>query len=256
MLFSGIDIGSLTAKAVIIENDRIITSHVIPVKRNPTLSATLVYKEALAKVELKPTDITFCVGTGYGRGRISYANKTLSEISCHGKGAYVLDPSIRTIIDIGGQDCKVIVLNDKGEMQDFLMNDKCAAGTGRYLEIMAELLNVTLDDLGEKALKSKSPVSMSSVCSIYAQMEVLKLISKKIKKEDILAGINRAMAERVVNMTRKMRIKPTYTMSGGVAKNTAVVKYISQLLQIDFMPLPIDSQLVGALGAAHFAKLQ
>lgn len=255
MLYAGIDIGSLTGKAVVINDSEIVASAIIRVKRNPVLTSKLVYKTALDQAKISMEDIKFCVGTGYGRERISYADKTLSEITCHGTGAYLLDNSVRTIIDIGGQDCKVIRLDPNGSMKDFIMNDKCAAGTGRYLEIMAELLNLSLDELGRISEESKSPIKMSSVCSIYAQSEVLNYISKNIKKKDIAAGINRAMAERVLNLTKKLVLKPKYAISGGVAKNIGVVKNLESLLKTEFVQLRVDSQLIGALGAAHIAKL-
>ncbi|MBD3354138.1 MAG: hypothetical protein GF364_21835 [Candidatus Lokiarchaeota archaeon] len=166
----------------------------------------------------------------------------------------MLNREIRTVIDVGGQDCKVICLDDAGDLKDFVMNEKCAAGTGRYLEIMADLLNVSLDDLGKISLKAKSAISMTSVCSIYAQAEVLQYISKKARKEDIAAGINKAMAERVITMTKKLSLEPKYTISGGVAKNIGVVYNMEKILGIKFEKLPIDTQLVGALGAAFFAK--
>ncbi len=250
---AGIDIGSLTGKAVILDQNNIVASAIIPVKRNPILTSELVYKEALEQANLNLGDIEYCVGTGYGRERIPFVQKSLSEISCHGKGAYILNSRIRTIIDVGGQDCKVILLDEQGDLLDFLMNEKCAAGTGRYLEIMAEMLDLSLDELGNISLKSKAPVKMTSVCSIYAQSEVLRFISKKARKEDIAAGINRAMADRVVSMTRKLALQPEFTISGGVAKNKGVVSCLEDTLGIQFEPLPVDPQLVGALGAAHFA---
>nr|MDO8118695.1 acyl-CoA dehydratase activase [Candidatus Sigynarchaeota archaeon] len=253
-MFCGIDIGSLTGKVVILDGDRVVSSEIVNVKRNPLLTSTLVYNQALEKGGLRPGDIAFCVGTGYGREKIPFVQKSLSEISCHGKGAYMLDARVRTIIDIGGQDCKVITLNNGGDLKDFVMNEKCAAGTGRYLEIMAGLLHVTLDDLGKMSLKAKTPVTMNSVCSIYAQAEVLQYISKKARKEDIAAGINQAMAERVVLMAKKMSLQPEFTITGGVAKNAGVVKNVERLLGIKLVALPFDSQLVGALGAAYFAK--
>ena len=165
MIFGGIDIGSLTGKALLLEDDKIASSAIIQVKRNPVLTSKLVYTEALDKINLKPEDVDYCVGTGYGREKIPFIQKSLSEISCHGKGAYMLNPKIRTIIDIGGQDCKVICLDTSGDLKDFIMNEKCAAGTGRYLEIMAELLNLSLDDLGKISLKARTPIVMSSTCS-------------------------------------------------------------------------------------------
>lgn len=254
MYFAGIDIGSLTGKVVILKDNDIFSSAIVRVKRNPVLTSEIVYEQALKNANLQEGEIKYCVGTGYGREKIPYADKTLSEITCHGTGAFQLDSSIRTIIDIGGQDCKVIRLDDNGELKDFIMNDKCAAGTGRYLEIMADLLHLSLDELGTISLKSKNAIRMSSVCSIYAQSEVLNYISKNLKTQDIAAGINRAMAERVFSMTKKIVLKPSFTISGGVAKNKGVVKSLEALLHASFVKLPVDSQLIGALGAAFIAK--
>ncbi len=254
LLFGGIDIGSLTGKALIMENNEILSSAIIRVKRNPVLTSELVYLEALNKVNLKPENVNYCVGTGYGREKIPYIDKSLSEISCHGKGANFLNNEIRSVIDVGGQDCKVISINEYGELIDFRMNEKCAAGTGRYLEIMAELLGLSLTELGTISLKSKTPISLSSVCSIYAQSEVLSYISRKIKKQDIAAGINFAMAKRVQKMTEKISLTPKFTITGGVAKNIGVVKNLESLMGVQFQPLRVDSQLIGALGASIFAK--
>jgi (R)-2-hydroxyacyl-CoA dehydratese activating ATPase len=239
---------------VIIEDNKIISSEIIRVKRNPILTSTLVYEKALSNINLEPEDISFCVGTGYGREKIPFVNKSLSEISCHGKGAYILNSSIRTIIDVGGQDCKIITLDDTGSLKDFRMNEKCAAGTGRYLELMAELLNLSLDQLGKISLKSKSPIKLNNICSIYAQTEVLKHISKKARKEDIAAGINSSMAERVANMSKKLVLKPNFLISGGVAKNIGVVQDLERILEIKFAKIEEDPQIIGALGAAWFAK--
>ena len=254
LLFGGIDIGSLTGKTVIMQDNEILSSAIIRVKRNPVLTSEIVYLKALDMVNLKPENINYCVGTGYGREKIPYINKSLSEISCHGKGANFLNSDIRSVIDVGGQDCKVISINKEGELVDFRMNEKCAAGTGRYLEIMAELLDLSLTELGTLSLKSKSPIALSSVCSIYAQSEVLNYISRKIKKQDIAAGINTAMAKRVHKMTEKISLTEKYTITGGVAKNIGVVKSLERLMNIEFQPLSIDAQLIGALGAAIFAK--
>ncbi len=256
MISSGIDIGSLTGKAVILDDNDIIASEIIRVKRNPVLTSTLVYKAVLEKAGLKKNDINFCVGTGYGREKIPFINKSISEISCHGKGAFKLDETIRTIIDIGGQDCKIIQIDDKGDLLDFRMNDKCAAGTGRYLELMAEILGLTLDELGTKSLSSHSPIVINSTCSIYAQSEVLHYISKKAKIKDITAGINRAMAERVVLMAKKIKatLEPSFVLSGGVAKNKGVVQELQRILGMKFQSINIDPQLVGALGAAFIGQ--
>jgi len=252
--YAGIDIGSLTGKAVIIEDGRILSSEVVYVKRNPVQTSEEVYRQALARINLAPGDIAFCVGTGYGREKIPFANKTLSEISCHGKGAHSCDRAIRTIIDVGGQDCKVITLDETGSLKDFMMNEKCAAGTGRYLELMADLLGLTLDELGTISLKARTPIQLTSICSIYAQAEVLQLISQKSRKEDIAAGVNSAMAERTAALARKLVLREKMAVTGGVAKNKGVVQNLERILGIKFTPLPVDPQIIGALGAAYIAQ--
>ena len=256
MIFAGIDIGSLTGKVVILDDQKIIASKIIQVKRNPIHTSNIVYNNCLEEASLKENDIDFCVGTGYGREKIPFINKSVTEISCHGKGGYIQNKSIRTIIDIGGQDCKVITVDSNGDLSDFIMNDKCAAGTGRYLEIMAEILNLSLSDLGTISLKSRSPCVINSNCSIYAQSEVLAHISKKTKIEDIAAGINQAMAKRVLMMANKLqsKLKPEFVLTGGVAKNKMVKKELEKLLGITFQNIEIDPQLVGAFGAAHIAR--
>lgn len=251
---AGIDVGSLTGKAVILEDGKILSSAVIHVKRNPIVTSTEVYNLALGKLGLKLDDIAFCVGTGYGREKIPFAQKSLSEISCHGKGAHSCNSAIRTIIDVGGQDCKVITLDDRGDLKDFAMNEKCAAGTGRYLELMAALLNLSLDELGNISLKSRTPITLTSVCSIYAQAEILQFISQKARKEDVAAGINKAMAERVSSMTKKLILQEKMAVTGGVAKNQGVVQNLEHILGIKFTPLPVDPQIIGALGAAYIAQ--
>lgn len=253
-LHAGVDIGSLTGKAVVLEGNVIRASAIIPVRRDPVKTSRLVYARALESAGLHPDDVAACVGTGYGRERIPFVTKSLSEISCHGRGAYELDPRVRTIIDIGGQDCKVISLDDAGDLRDFLMNEKCAAGTGRYLEIMADTLDLSLEALGHASREAKTPVQITSVCSIYAQAEVLRYLSRKTKPVDVAAGVNRAMAERVVSMARKLVLRPAYTISGGVAKNVGVREHLERLLDVEFTPLPVDPQLIGALGAAYFAR--
>ncbi|MHA1733241.1 MAG: acyl-CoA dehydratase activase [Promethearchaeota archaeon] len=255
MYFVGIDIGSLTGKSVVTDGDgQILGSHVILDKKNPMATAREVLDGVLEKVGMEESQITYCVGTGYGRRKIPLADETISEITCHGTGAHFLVPSLRTIIDIGGQDCKVIRLDDRGNLQNFIMNEKCAAGTGRYLEIMAKTLKLSLEELGPVSLKAKTPVSLLSKCSIYAQADVLSLIGEGHKVPDLAAGINKAMAERVIVLAEKVGIQEDITVSGGVAKNIGVVNNMEKLLGVKFTPLPVDPQIVGALGAALVAR--
>jgi predicted CoA-substrate-specific enzyme activase len=254
--YLGIDIGSLTGKSVIISDDlEIKVQKVIYVKKTPLNTVNALLDYVLPEIGIKDiSEITYCVGTGYGRRKIPLADQTISEITCHGTGAHHVDESLRTVIDIGGQDCKVIRLDEKGNLKNFIMNEKCAAGTGRYLEIMAETLNVPLQKLGPISLKSKSPASLQSKCSLYAQFEVISLLGEGYNKKDLAAGINKAMAERVINLAKKVGIELDVAVSGGVAKNIGVIQNMESILGINFKELPVDPQIIGALGAAIIAQ--
>jgi len=254
MPFAGIDIGSLTAKALLLEDSEILGFKIIRVKKTPVESAESVFQEVLTQIDMNREEVKFVVSTGYGRDHIPFSDKSMTEITCHGLGAHFLIPSIRTIIDIGGQDCKIISVDRTGKLVDFVMNEKCSAGTGRYLEIMADLLHLSLTELGTISLKSKTPVQLKSTCSIYAQAEVLQYISSGVKKPNIAAGINKAMAERVYSMSKRVKIRPDVVISGGVAKNIGVVGYLEDMIGNKFLKLPIDPQIIGALGAAVVAK--
>jgi len=254
--FLGIDIGSLTGKAVILsESEEILAQKVIYVKKHPVKTVNALLDEVLPMIGVKDiSEITYCVGTGYGRRKIPLAKQTISEITCHGTGAYHVMPSLRTVIDIGGQDCKVIRLNEKGKLKNFIMNEKCAAGTGKYLELMAETLNLTLDELGSISGNVRTPIALQSKCSLYAQFEIMSMIGEGYKIPDLAGAINKAMAERVVNLAEKVGIKEDISVSGGVAKNMDVIANIEKILGIKFKKLSVDPQVIGALGAAIMAK--
>ncbi|MHA1291753.1 MAG: acyl-CoA dehydratase activase [Promethearchaeota archaeon] len=247
------DVGSLTGKAVLLENNEIKAQKVIRVKKTPIETAETVFNIVLSESEINKNNIKFVVSTGYGRDNIPFSNKSVTEITCHGIGAHFVLPTVRTIIDIGGQDCKVISIDRTGKLIDFVMNEKCSAGTGRYLEIMADLLHISLTELGTLSLKSKTPINIMSTCSIYAQAEVLQYISSGFKKANIAAGINKAMAERVYSMAKRVKIQKDIAISGGVAKNIGVVRYLEDLIGVKFLKMPIDPQIIGALGAAVIA---
>ncbi|MHA1149750.1 MAG: acyl-CoA dehydratase activase [Promethearchaeota archaeon] len=265
MVFAGIDVGSLTGKCVLLEGGEIKAHKVIRVKKTPVITAETVFNECLLDSNIHKEDIKFLVSTGYGRDNIPFSDKSVTEITCHGVGAHFLLPSVRTIIDIGGQDCKIIAVDRTGKLADFVMNEKCSAGTGRYLEIMADLLHVSLTELGTISLKSKTPINIKSTCSIYAQAEVLQYISSGFKKPNIAAGINKAMAERVFSMAKRVKILPDIVISGGVAKNIGVARHLEEMIREQlakasslkhspFLKMPIDPQIVGALGAAVIAS--
>lgn len=251
---AGCDIGSLTAKAVILCGDEIVASEIIPVKPSAAESALLVMKEILINSHLSFDDIACICATGYGRMEIPFADMNKSEISCHGLGAFKGRDTVRTIIDIGGQDCKAIGIDDTGRVIDFIMNDKCAAGTGRSLEMLAKTLGVSLADLGKQAKRSRKPVSISSRCGIFMELEVLDAMYRRKKLRDIARGITDAVAERAAALAGNITLEHEVCITGGVSKNCTVVKSIAERLNCRFVRLPFDHQITGAFGAAIFAR--
>lgn len=254
MIVAGCDVGSLTAEAVLMENETILGSEIIRVRPRPEQSARDVMDKLLSRLGLSYDDISYCISTGYGRETISFSNDNISEISCHGRGAQWLVPSIRTVIDVGGQDCKAIRVDGRGLLEDFVMNDKCAAGTGRSLEIMAEVLGVDISELGPLSLEANSPLVITNQCSIFAEMEILHFMCEDKSVADIAAGINEAMARRVKMLAGKIGITDAIGMTGGVSKNIGVVKGLERMLGKQFVEFPEDPQIIGALGAAVFAS--
>ena len=255
MIYVGCDVGSLTGEAVIIKDDSIIRYEIIRVRPRPEQTALEVTKKALTEAKMSFDDIDYCVSTGYGREKIPFAQSSISEISCHGRGAQWANPSVRTIIDIGGQDAKVIKVDKLGYMVDFVMNDKCAAGTGRFLEGMAKVLGAELEDLAALSSGAASPVALTKTCTVLSQFEVLYMLNDGVDRANIAAGINRAMAERISKLVNRVGIKEGVAITGGVAKNFAVVQSLMEVLRVEFVSLgDVDPQIVGALGAALFAK--
>ena len=253
--FAGVDVGSLTAEALIIdEAGNTLAASIIRVRPRPEQSAAEAFDRALSGSGLRRDQIDLCFSTGYGRDAISFSARNISEISCHGRGAHHLLPAVRTIIDIGGQDCKVIRVDSDGHLLDFVMNDKCAAGTGRFLEMMARTLNIELSELGGLALKSGKPLTLSAICTIFAEMEVMQLVYAGKKKKDIAAGIHAALARRIKALVGRMGLSGQICMTGGVSKNTGVVRLLEKELGVTFSTFPLDPQLIGALGAALFAR--
>ena len=257
MYYAGIDVGSLTAQAVVINNKGLRAFRSMGVKPHPVDSARTVMEMLLQEESIPWKDIRFCVSTGYGREQVQaegLSQDNISEISCHGMGAYHLVPGVRTVIDIGGQDAKVIRIGPDGELMDFVMNDKCAAGTGRFLEVQARTLGLTLDEIGTISLKAQKVLELSSRCSIFCETEVLHYLQRGHSKADVAAGVNRAMAERVAALVRRVGLEKEVTMSGGVAKNAMVRSELERMLNMRLVKYNADSQIVGALGAALMAK--
>lgn len=253
MITLGIDIGSLTAKAVLLKDNKVAGKHLLSVGYNSKTAADKLLAELLEKASLDKSDISKIVATGYGRNSIDFADKAVTEIICHGKGIHFLLPEVRTIIDIGGQDSKVIVLDEKGTVANFVMNDKCAAGTGRFLDVMARAMETEIQDFGPLALKGKNPSQISSVCTVFAESEIISLVAKGEKREDITSGIHQSIARRIVSMVKRVGLVPPLAMSGGVALNIGVIKALEDILKTPISTTPL-SQYSGALGAALLAQ--
>jgi len=255
-MFAGIDIGSVSTKAVLIDKEgEILAFSLIPTGYDRRQSGAEALKLALDKSGKSKKDIERIVSTGYGR-RAFESDKALPEIICHARGTRALFPEARTIIDIGGQDSKVIQLDEAGMVLRFEMNDKCAAGTGRFLEVLTErILNLPIEELGPLALKSKDPCTLSSVCTVFAESEVLSLLSEHKAREDIAYGISKAIARRVVGMGAggQINYNEPIVFSGGVARNVGVVKAIEEELGKKVI-VPPEPQITAALGAAIFAQ--
>ena len=248
----GIDSGSTSTNAVILNSNReIVASAVIRTGAKSGESAQRILEEILQKANLQRSDLTKIVSTGYGRVSIPFADENVTEISCHGKGAHYLNPEIRTILDIGGQDSKAIHLNEKGDVTDFVMNDKCAAGTGRFLEMMARTLEIDISELGSLSLKSTENIEISSMCSVFAESEVISLIAQNKETSDIAHGIHMAIAAKAISLMRRVGLEPGYMMTGGVAKNPGVVKVLEEQLKAPLF-ISEEPEIVGALGAALY----
>jgi predicted CoA-substrate-specific enzyme activase len=253
MIAAGCDVGSLTAKAYIMTEKGRLASEIIRVKSTNISSANEVMEKAMASARLRFSDLDCCCSTGYGRHEIPFAKMNMSEISCHGLGAFHADPSVRTVIDIGGQDCKVILIDANGSIRDFIMNDKCAAGTGRSLEILARTIGVKLEELGKLAVKSKKPINITNKCSIFMELEVLNHLYARKRLKHIACGIADAVAKRVAGLAKAIDIEDNICITGGVSKNPGVVRQLAYHMNRSFKSLPVDPQIIGALGAACYA---
>ncbi len=254
MIVAGCDIGSLTAKAVIFKDGEMISSHLMKVRSRPDEAAVEVMNEALSKVNLALKDVAYSVGTGYGRKRIPFADETFSEIVCHGKGAHWVLPSVRTVIDVGGQDAKAIRLDAGGSVVKYEYNDKCASGTGRFLEIMADALEIELEEMGDLSLQSDAPVRISSQCVVFAETEVISLVNGGKEIRDVVSGLHKAMAGRIASLVRGIgMLEKEVMMAGGVAKNKGIRSAMEEVLGVELAEVKCDPQLNGAIGAALLA---
>ena len=253
MCFLGIDIGAVSAKAVILRDRDLIAMTIMDTGPHIVEIADAVLQEALTDARIAFDDLQGIVATGYGRIAVPFAEKKITEITCHARGVYHLIAEARTIIDIGGQDSKGIRIDEDGTVQDFVMNDKCAAGTGRFLEVMAKALNVHIDDLGAISQASSNPCTMSNVCTVFAESEVVSLRAEGRKREDIVAGLHKAIAVRISAMISQIGSEDHIVLTGGVAQNKGVLRALEEELQ-QSVSVPELPQMTGALGAALMAS--
>lgn len=253
MFPTGIDVGSTSGEAVVLDGDTVVGYSIVETGYNSRRAGDLALEQVLRDAGLDRESIGPIIATGYGRVAIDYASRQVTEISCYARGIHFLYPNVRTVVDIGGQDSKVISVSAKGKPTDFQMNDKCAAGTGRFLEVMARALQMELAELSALAARSKKRTPISSMCTVFAESEVITLVAEGTPREDIVAGLDRAIAKRVGAMVKRVGIIPPIAFAGGVAKNLGVRRALEEELG-EKLVIPQEPQIVGALGAALIAR--
>lgn len=254
---AGVDVGSTQTKAILLKENGglspvILARALTDTGANVRKAAESAFEECCRTAGISTSDVGFVVGTGYGRYKISFGNAQMTEISCHAKGAHFLCPGTRTVIDMGGQDAKAISVGPSGEVLDFVMNDKCAAGTGRFLANAADVMGLSLDEIGQVSLQAKRPVKIATVCTVFVESDILSYLAQGKRGEDILGGVHLAIAKRTLSLARRVAIEPEITMTGGVARNVGMVRALEEVLG---RPLKIspDAHFMGAVGAALFA---
>lgn len=255
-LFCGIDIGSLSSDGVVIdENQTIVAHHIEATGVSGVKASEKVLHQLCLSANCNPEDIDFTVSTGYGRERVPFTGKAITEITCHARGANYWNPQTTIVIDIGGQDSKVIRIDKSGRVVDFAMNDRCAAGTGRFLEVMARALEVELIELGERSTRAKASCQISSICTVFAESEVVSLLAQGHPINTIIRGLHEAIARRTIGLLQRVRPLPSdaITISGGVAHNSGVVEELEKIVKMKIFK-PAEPQITGALGAAIIAR--
>lgn len=255
MIVAGIDVGAATAKVVILSDGKILSHVIAPTGFDVIRTANEITKLALEKADCSMGELEFVVSTGYARSAVPFANKQATEILCHAKGAYFILPGVRTIIDIGGQDSKVIGLNEAGNVVTFSMNEKCAAGTGRFFEVMANVLRLDISQMGAEALSSGNPCQISSTCTVFAESEMVSLRAQGVRREDLIAGIHKAAAVRIATLGKQVGYRNEIVLTGGVAKNIGVKKFLEDEIKMK-ITIPEEPQIMGALGAALVAEAE
>ncbi len=256
-LSAGVDVGSVSSQAVILVDGELYAYSNMRTGSDSPKSAENAMNWALEKTGMTLKDIHYIIGTGYGRVNVAFANRTITEIACHARGGnFMYGNSIRTLLDMGGQDCKAISCDEKGKVTNFLMNDKCAAGTGRGMEVMADLLSVSIEEVGDLSFQiDEEPEPVSSTCVIFAKTEATGLLREGWPKNKVIAAYCSAMAHRVVTLLEKINIEKDFAITGGIAKNVGVVGRLQDEIGIEILKTDYDTQIAGALGAALFAKV-
>jgi bzd-type benzoyl-CoA reductase Q subunit len=262
IITAGVDVGSVGSKAAIMIDGEVYSWGVMRTGSNSPDSAKKVLNWAMEETGLRLDDLKYIVGTGYGRVNVPMANKAITEIACHAKGAnYIWGSSVRTVLDVGGQDIKAIRCDETGRVTSFLMNDKCAAGTGRGMEVFADLLQIPIEEIGEVSLKvDEEPPPVSCTCVAFAKTEAVGLLRKGWSKEKVLAAYTRAMAVRMGNLINRVGLEKEFVITGGQSKNIGIVTRIESILNVKCLPMPkwrengLDPMIAGAIGAAIFAK--
>jgi len=256
IISAGVDVGSVSSQAAVMVDGQLFCYSNIRTGSDSPESAQKAMDKALEDTDLPLEGVHHTVGTGYGRVNVPFANRAITEIACHARGAnFMYGPSVRTILDMGGQDCKAIHCDNRGKVTNFLMNDKCAAGTGRGMEVFADLLSVPIEEMGSLSFKvDQEPEPVSSTCVVFAKSEAVGLLRKGWPKEKVLAAYSSAMAHRVVELLERIGIEKEFAVTGGIAKNEGVVKRIEAELNIKALESHHDTQIAGAMGGALFAK--
>lgn len=250
---AGVDVGSTQTKAVLMEEGAgILARALVDTGANVTRAAENAFQLVCKQAQINPSDVGYVVGTGYGRYKITFGNAQMTEISCHARGASFVFPSTRTVIDMGGQDAKAISIGSDGQVLDFVMNDKCAAGTGRFLANAADVMGINLDEVGPLSLEGTRPVKLTTVCTVFVESDILSYLSMGKKPADILHGVHLAIAKRTISLARRVSIEPDVTMTGGVARNIGMVKALEEVLDTKLQVSP-EAHFIGAIGAALFA---
>jgi len=251
---AGVDVGSTQTKAVVMDMaGEVVARGLVDTGANVVQAAQSSFLEAIRSKDIPPEQVQVIVGTGYGRYRVTFGKTQVTEISCHGRGAVHLFPETRTVVDMGGQDTKAIRVNAEGEIVDFCMNDKCAAGTGRFLGAASAALDIPLDQLGATALRSQRPVRISTTCTVFAESEVLAWLGKGKKIEDILWGVHRSIASRSAGLLRRVGVEDQVTFTGGVSRNPGMVEALEKRLGVT-LNVSEECHYMGAIGAALFAR--